>query len=243
MTHLIFTFDHSYIEAGFDLVSDWEGAGRMTYNMYDGNPQSNVQHLYGDVSTEYSDFPPGWKVNESGRIYDVYGRGHFSFNAGTIQNHSWVVSYDFTGLSNGYLPAGTLIGFVDIDGQAVANEVVIMAAALQSGGSTPWLETPPHDLGYNYGQPPHGEANYVSGNNQYIFDGPDASNTTILYKTQEDLTSITMTLLQGSAGSSYGLKFMAPLIKDTFNIAKTDPNCLGPNGTITITPQLDGIFI
>ena len=236
-----FTFDHSYIESGFYVDSAWMGAGRMTYSMSDVNPQSNAFHSVGDRATEYSDFAPGQKINESDRIYDVYGRGHFSFNAGTTQNHSWTVVYDFTGLVNGYLPSGTMIGFVDIDGTAVANESIILDASLDGGGSTAWLNSPPYDKGYNYGQPPHGEAVYVSGNNTYYFDGPDASNTTIAYKTTENLTSITMTLYQGMAGSSYGLKFAAPIHPAVYEVSSSDPNCLGPNGSISVTPDLSGI--
>ena len=236
-----FTFDHSYIETGFVLDSNWTGAGRLTYNMYDGNPQSNLSHSVSDRATEYHDFNPTNKINESGRVYDVYGRGHFSFNAGTTQNHSWTLSYDFTGLDIGYLPAGTLIGFIDIDGTVVANEAILLTATLESGATTAWLENPPYDKGYNPPQTPHGEAVYVPGNNSYYFNGPDASNTAIAYKTNENLTSISMTLIQGFSGSSYGLKFAAPIHPLTYDVVSNDPNCLGPNGSITISPELPGV--
>ncbi len=236
-----FSFDHSYIEAGFSLDSNWMGSGRIQYSMADNNPASDIQHSYGDKITEYSDFEQGFKINESGRIYDVYGRGYFSIKAGTTENHSWTMTYDFTNLVNGYLPAGTMIGIVDIDGIAVSNEYLLLNATLQSGGTSQWLAQPPHDKGYNPGQPPHGEATYISATTSYYFNGPNASNTTIAYLTSENITNLALTLTQGFAGSSFGLKFAAPIHPTTYSVASTHPNCTGNNGTITVTPDLTGV--
>lgn len=238
---LDFTFDHSYIESGFSLDSNWMGAGRVVFEMFDGNPASNVSHSVTDRITEYHNNAPGVLPNESDRIYDIYGGGNFVFNNGSSENHSWKMTYDFTNMDKGYLPAGTLLGFTDIDGTAAANEAIVLTATLQSGGNAAWLGTSAHDNTDKNGQLPHGEINYISGGNSYYFDGPDTDNTAIVYKTTHDITNLVINLNQGTSSNYYNLKFAAPILPVTYTVQNNDPDCNGPNGSIIIVPDLSGV--
>ena len=204
------TFDHTFIPSGLALDPDWAGTATFSYSMLDSNTTSNAFQAVGDRVTEYHDFDPGVIPNRSGSVFNTYGRGHFTYNGSSGgSDHLWQVSYDFTSLANGYLPAGTVLGFSDIDGISVANESVLLAATLDSGGSDAWLsyaDDAPNP------EPGHGLAGYDSLNNSYEFDGPDASNDHIAYQTTEDLTTVTITVTQGMAGSSLGMRFIAPLV-------------------------------
>ncbi|GEM_PF-867828 len=239
-----FSFNHSYIPSYLELDANWMGAGQMSYQMNDANTSSNASHAVADRVTEFHDFNPGTLPTQSGRVYDVYGRGHFSYSGGTDPGgHSWTVSYDFSGMANGYLPAGTLIGFVDIDGIANNGESVLLGATLQSGGNTAWLSNPPYDFANGATQDQQTESTYNVGNNTYYFNGPNSTNTSssaILYQTTQNITSISLDLTHGTGGS-YGMKFMAPLVPVTFNVTPTDPTCTGNDGTIEVTPGITGV--
>lgn len=230
-----FSFDHAYIPGGYALDADWLGTGTFTYTMNDVNPSSNAYQFVGERVTEISDFNPGDIANESGRVYDVYGRGHFTYNSGTDPaGHSWTVTYDFTTMVNGYLPTGTLLSFVDIDGVAVNGESVLLSATVPSGIGGTWLTNPPYDLGYNPPESPHNEPTYNSGNKTYFFNGPAASNTSIAFLTTTNLTSITMEMTHGRSGGSYGVKFAAPIHPEPFTANATSSNCTDGDGTITV---------
>lgn len=200
-----FTFGNSYLPSGFTLNSGWAGTGTMTYTKNDANAASHATHYGNSRVTEYHDFNPGDVPNQSGSVYRVYGRGLFAFNgASGGVNHSWTVTYNFSGLANGYLPAGTLIGFTDIDGTP---ETALLSAMLASGSGA-WLSASPLDYTTNS---THGQAAYNAGANTYYFDGPSVSNGAILYFTTKNLTSITMNLTSGNGGGSFGVKFAAPV--------------------------------
>ncbi|MEO1258230.1 MAG: hypothetical protein AAFZ15_05515 [Bacteroidota bacterium] len=228
------SFDNTYIPDGYELDADWAGNVRLSYTMNggDANTASNAFQFNGDRTTEFHDFNPGNIENSSGRVYDVYGRGHFTFNSGSDPGgHSWTVTYDFTNMVNGYLPAGTVIGFVDIDGTALNGESVLLSAVLASGGSNAWLS----NYDYNWPSNPHSTATYNAGANTYFFDGPSASNTAIAYMTTENLTSVTIDLTHGFSGGSYGFKFMAPIYPISSTVASTNATCGNSDGSITVT--------
>ena len=81
--------------------------------------------------------------------------------------------------------------------------------AVRTSGSGEWLSC--HEDDAPIPAPTHGLAVFDSLTNAYMFDGPDASNDAILYRTTADLTSITIMATQGIGGSSYAVKFMAPV--------------------------------
>ncbi len=233
-----FSFDHSFVPDGFALDSNWLGTGTLGYTMNDVNPSSNAYHFVGDRVTGFSDLDPGETANQSGRIYDVYGRGHFTYNSGSDPaGHSWTVVYDFSTLVNGYLPAGTLLGFVDIDGVASNGESVLLSATVPLGNNGDWLTSPPYDLGYNPPELPHGQPVYNSSNKTYFFNGPATTNTSIAYLTAKNLTSITMELTHGLSGGSYGLKLAAPIYPEPFTVNTTSSVCTNDDGTITIVAE------
>lgn len=237
-----FSFDHSFIPTGYSLDTNWLGTGTMHYEMTDANTVSNAYQFVGDRVTEFSDFNPGDVPNESGRIYDVYGRGHFTYNSGSDPGgHNWVVTYDFTTMVNGFLPAGTMIGFVDIDGIALNGESVLLTATVPSGNNDSWLNTPPYDFGYDPPEFPHSQPTYSSSNKSYYFNGPSATNTAIAYLTAKDLTSITMELTHGKSGGSYGMKFAGPIYPDSISVNTTDANCIANDGTITFNTAEDDL--
>ncbi len=199
-----FTFANSYLPSDFTLNSNWAGTGTMTYTKNDANAASHATFYSNSRVTEYHDFNPGDVGNQSGNIYRMYGRGLFAFNGSTGGvNHSWTATYNFSGLTNGYLPAGTLIGFTDIDGNP---ETALLSAVLASGSGA-WLGAGPFDYTTNS---THGQPTYNAGANTYYFDGPSVNNGAIMYFTTKNLTSITLNLTAGNGGGSYGIKFAAP---------------------------------
>lgn len=227
-----FTFANSYLPSGFTLNSNWGGTGTMTYTKNDANAASDAAFHGNSRVTEYHDFNPGDVGNQSGNIYRMYGRGVFAFNGstGSGMSHSWTVTYNFSGLTNGYLPAGTLIGFTDIDGTP---ETAILSAVLASGSGA-WLSAAPLDYTTNS---THGQAAYNSGANTYSFDGPSVSNGAILYFTTKNLTSVTLNITTGSGGGSLGVKFAAPVAAPiTTSKSVTNVLCNGAaTGTIDLT--------
>ncbi len=114
--------------------------------------------------TEFSDFGPGAIANNSGNTYYVYGRGLNGFGS-TGFSEGWTLTYDFTGLVNGYLPAGTLISVTDVDGFASGEENAILNATLASGATTAWATYFDNSLT----APPHGAPVYDSGTNSYSY--------------------------------------------------------------------------
>ncbi len=238
---LNFTFDHNYIDDSYSLSNDWGGSGVLTYSIFDGNPESNITHFVGARNTEYHNQDAGDIPNESGEVYDIYGEGYFQFGSGTTQSHSWSLVYDFTNMTNGYLPAGTLIGLIDIDGSGVSNEEVSLAGVINTGGSAAWLAAPAEDKGYQQDDSPMAEPTFISGINTYFFLGPAVNNSASAYITTQNLTSITVSATSGQTGSSYGLKFSAPLNAINHTVTSINPDCLGPNGSITILPANAGL--
>lgn len=208
-----YTFENAYIGmSGSTAHPDWWGTGILTYTMNDANAASNAFHSVADRLTEYHDFNPGDIPNTSGRTYEVYGRGIFGFNGaggGPAVEHDWTLTFDFSTLAPGYLPAGTVLGFTDIDGIAASNESILLSAVLHSGGTDPWMTF--YDDAPNPA-PGHGLAAYNALDNTYLFDGPPSSNDHIAYITTENLTGITFDITQSAgAGGSIGFKIIAPV--------------------------------
>lgn len=208
-----FTFEHNRLPTGRVIEADWMGDVTFTYTQNDSNATSGASHFPGERLTEgTTDFNVGSIPNRSGTIYTVYGRGGFSFNGNGTVNHDWTVTYDFTGLggANGYLPAGTLIGFVDIDGIPVDGESVLANAVIAGGGSGPWLA---YEDDAPNPEPGHALALYDAGTNSYYMNGPDSvQNDSILFRTTQNLTSITLDITQGTVGGSIGMKMLAPVV-------------------------------
>ena len=240
-----FTFDNSYIPEGFIIDPDWGGMGTMSYIKNDANSLSSTSISIHNRITEYHDFNSGSIANASGEVYQVYGRGHFSFNGYEADSMSTIqpdrtLTFDFTGLANGYLPGGTFISFVDNDGMFSLDngEYLLATAALTSGGSTPWMT--PQDSTIH--APFHGHGEYEAAGqpaNSYYFDGPESSvgqNPAILYRITENLNSITINSLTGYAEGSVGMKLMAPIVAFDLTSTTTDPTtCSGTDGAIDLT--------
>jgi PEP-CTERM motif len=63
--------------------------------------------------------------------------GEYGSNNGTTTE--FTATYDFTGLANGYLPAGALIMFADVDRMALENPT--LTGVIAAGGTGAWLST------------------------------------------------------------------------------------------------------
>jgi PEP-CTERM motif len=61
--------------------------------------------------------------------------GEYASNNGTTTEFS--ATYDFTGLANGYLPAGALLMFADVDRTGLENPT--LTGTIAAGGTGPWL--------------------------------------------------------------------------------------------------------
>jgi len=221
------TYENEYIPDGYTLDPDWQGNCLLSYTKHDNVSTSNAFHTGASRVTEFHDFNPGDLVNASGDIYHIHGRGHFGFNSSPEGPHDWTVTYDFSALANGYLPAGTLIGFIDIDGENGLNENLLLTA---TGTTDPWLEV----FDYTAGVPTHGTAAYNAPGkpaNSYYFDGPPVSNAAIAYLTSQDLTSITINAKSAAGGGTIGMKLAAPLIP----FVEEDVSCNGgSDGSTTV---------
>ncbi len=196
-----FSFDNGFIPSGYIVDPNWAGDGTFSYQQNDANTTSNVFVSAGDRTTEFHDFNPGDLLNTSCDVYHVYGRGQTSFNSATgALPHDWNVTYNFSTLSNGYLPSGTLLGLTDIDGLVAAGESLTLTATLSGGGSAQWLVVQDQTVA----TPLHGTSIYeASGQpaNSYYWDGPSVGNAAATMLTSEDIVSITLHATQGTGGS------------------------------------------
>ncbi|PSJ72030.1 hypothetical protein C7N43_36300, partial [Sphingobacteriales bacterium UPWRP_1] len=234
-----FTFNNSYIPAGYTLDPNWLGNGTLNYTKNDANATSNAAHSAHTRVTDYTDFNPGDLINTSGDVYHVYGRGYFSFGSATgALQHDWTETFNFSTLANGYLPAGTIIGFVDIDGTASNGENVLLTATPASGPNGPWM-TYLDDGRTSLIETPHGFAVYEAPGKpvaSYFLDGPPTNNSAIVYITTKNLTSITISAKHGITGGSYSVKFAAPLVPFTEN----NVSCFGGNNGSTAVSVAGG---
>ena len=163
-------FDTLFVPDGFRMHPYWLGPIRYSYQQNDSNPASNASFSAADRETSLNDFGPGVYPSRSGRVYNVFGRGIFSFGSGTVENHSWTTSFDFTSLNLGYLPAGTMISVIDVDGMSIS-ESMNFSAVINGGGNQPWMDY--FDDAESLPEPEHGSATYNPVTNSYLFNGPN----------------------------------------------------------------------
>ena len=217
------SFDNFYIPADYILDPDWAGSATMTYTQDHAGTVSGAFFAAGSRETEFSDFGPGAIANSSGNTYYVYGRGLNGFgNTGFADG--WTLTYDFTTLVNGYLPAGTMIAVTDVDGLASGGENVILNATLASGAITAWAS----DYDNSLTTPPHGAPTYNAGSNSYDYGAvTGAANGNWVLVTTEDLYNVTVNVTNNSGGS-IGLKLAAPLVPFDVTLTGTDNTiCFG----------------
>ena len=203
-----FTFDNSFITGDSIISPDWAGTGTLNFTMNDANVTSGASHSWTNRVTEYHDWAPGVKPNATENVYRVFGRGIFSFNSGSAPlPHDYDLFFDFTSLDGGYLPAGTILGFTDIDGTGTG-EVITLTSTPASGPNDAWLTF------FDYTVDPVDPAGLVTYDpiaHSYVLDGPATSNESVAYVTSVDLNSININVYND--GSSIGLKLAAPMIK------------------------------
>ena len=206
-------FDTAFTPSGFDMIPDWLGPVRMTYNQLDANPSSNASFSGADRETSLNDFGPGVYPSRSGRIYNVFGRGIFSFSPGTTENHLWEYNFDFSTMINGYLPIGTLISINDVDGLNI-NESVLATPVFFGGDSGLWMDY--FDDAFTAPEPGQGRGVFNPTDDSYYFNGPNnnSSSDVIGYVTTKRLTSLTLRITHNNTGGSLGFKIMAPVIND-----------------------------
>ncbi len=222
------TFDNYYIPEDYIIDPNWAGNATLTYIQDHAGTESNAFFAAGSRITEFSDFGPGAIANNSGNTYYVYGRGLNAFSS-TGFSDGWTLNYDFTGLANGYLPAGTLISFTDIDGLASGGENAILNATLASGATTAWLNYFDNSLT----TPPHSAPTYDSGTNSYNFgSATGTANGNWALITTEDLFNVSINVTN-NGGGSIGLKWAAPIVP-------LDVTLTGTDNTICFGPGVDG---
>ncbi len=204
------TFENGFLPTGYDVKPGWGGSARLDYNQLDANPQSNAAFYAGDRVTEHNDFNPGNFSYASGDVYNAYGRGLYTLNGGTTASHDWEYTFDFSTLEYGYLPAGTYLAVVDVDGIATNGES-LLASAVLSGGSGAWLSF--YDEAQSAPPPGNGLATYNAGDNTYFWDGPNNNSgaDVNVYLTTQNLTSLTINTTTGTSGGSVGFKITAPI--------------------------------
>ncbi len=217
------TFDNYYIPADYIIDPDWAGSATLTYTQDHAGTESGAFFAAGSRETEFSDFGPGSIANNSGNEYYVYGRGLNGFGSTGFVD-GWTLTYDFSGLVNGYLPAGTIIAVTDVDGLASGGENVILNATLVSGATTAWASYFDNSLT----TPPHGAPIYDSGTNSYNYASVSgANNGNWVLVTTEDLLNVSINVTN-NGGGSIGLKLAAPLVPIDVTLTGTDNTiCFG----------------
>jgi hypothetical protein len=118
-------------------------------------------------------------------------------------NHA-LVHFDFSGLVNGYLPAGTLVTTRDTD--VVGFEEFTVSAVPVSGGNSPWLDFEafyPTLFGSGgAGVPP--TVNYdVNTNSYHVAAAGLQSESVMAWNTNQDLESITLDIAHVGQGSNF----------------------------------------
>ena len=206
----VFRFENEWQTS--TTMPGWQGAVAVSMNN-NAQPAAEAFQVSGSRLTEGNDFNVGGMTHDSGSFYEVMGRGSTVFNNGSSSSAStWEIDYDFSGLANGYLPAGTLISIVDTgDGP---NETMIFEAGLEGGATAAWMElidftinqggqdqqTPAYRGAniYDVGLPPEGPS-LATGSAEYV-----------LMRTTRDITDLSFIATQGPSGGSTSLKFLAP---------------------------------
>ncbi len=217
-TDYTFTFDNFWLQNSETVYGQklmvaeaWQGNVDVTYTAVDYPTTANesIFQLGGDARlTEGNDFNVGTIPNNSGNYYETVGRGSFIYSNSnpTDLNPSTVkFDFDFSNLKYGYLPAGTLISFVDWGEGA--------EAGIFESGNTPWMEQV--DYANETGGPQNQPAPTYTGNGVYELYGNTnvggSGGDYVWMRTTRSLTSLSITATQGPGGGSLGFKIVAPV--------------------------------
>ncbi len=194
---------------------NWHGMGTLSFSRDSGDGGSS--HTAYPRVTGIDDFGPPvpgaefpGRENVSGELYFIYGTQRFNFRGDGTAPTTWTLEFDFTTLANGFLPAGTLLAFTDIDGVNTDGEMLTITAALESGTNDPFLAF--LDRNDNEGEFMD-EAVHNPLSNSYTFDDadpPGADNDSVAYLTTENIDTLTIVANQGNVGGAYGFKIAAP---------------------------------
>lgn len=133
--------------------------------------------------------------------------GQFS-GTGPYPNYVGTSHFDFSGLANGFLPAGSIVYFGDLDDGSKTNESFSLMAYGQSSQllSNAWLESAFYVSGHNPAdlvQSSMPEYNWSSHPGTYLFDGnqvPGNPNIGVWLTTNQDIYSLDVTGTSSFAG-------------------------------------------
>ncbi|MEP2776086.1 MAG: PEP-CTERM sorting domain-containing protein [Luteolibacter sp.] len=209
-----FSFNNEWLVAeGRQVDAQWAGAVAASIKSNATSPATFSQSS-GSRLTEGNDFNPGVFPTNSGMYYETIGRGNFTYGYGGSGGTSdWTMHLDFSGLSQGWLPAGTLLSFIDV-GDGIY-ETLMLSGTLVGGGSGEWMEEIDYSVlsGAKDQQTP-----YYAGSSTYTVGmapaGPVLATKSaeyVLMRTTVNLTDLTVTGTQGSGSGTYGMKIMAPI--------------------------------
>ncbi|NNC88717.1 MAG: hypothetical protein HKN82_09705 [Akkermansiaceae bacterium] len=221
-----FTFENKWLTAtGRALDPEWTGwvGTTVTGSTPDGVLRSLGQESGYETNpswptglTGINDFAPDATPNDSGLFYDTIGRGLISAaNGGSKGEATWTIRFNFTTLTNGYLPAGAILGFIDTGDEAngTTSESMIITAGLLGGAVQPWMSELDYSVGLGYRDQP---APVWRGGNLYDLGIETPRMATggseyVVMQTTENLESLEIQIDQGSGLGAMGFGIYAPL--------------------------------
>ena len=200
---------------GYRVAEDVDGPVIVTIDR--GADSENTSHLRYDEDYNGAWYEGSWPERD---VVALSGNEWEKFTTGITADYAASnVTYDFTDLPLGYLPAGQLITTMDVD---VPGEGIEMS----SSASGEWLE---YELLYQYSsrqQLPGDVGPYKVYEDSTYAQVPQQPlvkiNARCVFRTTQDLTSLTFSLANGRTGWVYGSLSLGTEPLPTFDIVKDD---------------------
>jgi hypothetical protein len=232
--------EHTSVTTGVTTNSTFIGGS----GAYSGNVSSSISNVIDGMSNGVPGILPGAQNLLTPTFFANYPAnpsGHLRFLnvTGNDSGDMYKVTMDFTGLSLGYLPAGTLVSFLDVDiSEQVERLVAFDTTATQF--STPWL-TPSSISVFDYdmsdgtdGIAPSQAAAVSNTGGMYQLSGTQVNQTATFqgFNTNQNLTKMEWTMSRPigqlvAGGYGYGVALKSQPVPEPASCAALVVGAMG----------------